>query len=137
MNNGTPEYTRRYLPTFNPYDLRRPSIFAVERTNTNRYSNSFYLYCIKAWNNLDPTIWKLPNIFQFKNALQLLIRPKKRYLFRINDRVGVNLLMRLTLVTLSFTNLITGLTVTLHCVHVVKVLSLPYIFSCTASCILI
>ena len=25
MNNGTPEYTRRYLPTFkqNPYDLRR------------------------------------------------------------------------------------------------------------------
>ena len=38
MNNGTPEYTRRYLPTFkqNPYDLRRQSIFTEERTNTNR-----------------------------------------------------------------------------------------------------
>ena len=35
MNNGTPEYTRRYLPTFkqDPYDLRRPSIFAEEQTN--------------------------------------------------------------------------------------------------------
>ena len=85
MNNGTPEYTRRYLPTFkqNPYDLRRPSIFAEERTNTNRYSNSFYPYCIKAWNNLDPTIRNLPNISQFKNALQQLIRPKKTYIFRI------------------------------------------------------
>ena len=32
MNNGTPEYRSRYLPTFqqNPYDLRRPSIFAEE-----------------------------------------------------------------------------------------------------------
>ena len=141
MNNGIPDYTRRYLPTFkqNPYDLRRPSIFAEERTNTNRYSNSFYPYCIKAWNNPDPTIWNLPNISQFKNALQQLIRPKKRYLFRINDRVGVNLLTRLRvdLVTLSFTNFITGLTVTLHCVHVVKVPSLLYIFSCTASYILI
>ena len=31
-NNSTPEYTRRYLPTSkqNPYDLRRPSIFAEE-----------------------------------------------------------------------------------------------------------
>ena len=97
MNNGTPEYTRRYLPTFkqNPYDLRRPSIFAEERTNTNRYSNSFYPYCIKAWNNLDPTIRNLPDISEFKNALQQLIRPKKRYLFGINDRVGVNLLTRL------------------------------------------
>ena len=97
MNNGTPEYTRRYLPTFkqNPYDLRRPNIFAEERTNTNRYSNSFYLYCIKAWNNLDPTIRNLPNISQFKNALQQLIRPKKRHLFGISDRVGVNLLTRL------------------------------------------
>ena len=53
MNNGTLEYTRRYLPTFkqNPYDLRRPRNFAEERTNTNRYLNSFYPYCIKAWNN--------------------------------------------------------------------------------------
>ena len=79
MNNGTPEYTRRYLPTFkqNPYDLRRPSIFAEERTNANQYSNSFYPYCIKAWNNLDPTIRNLPNVSQFKKALQQLIRPKK------------------------------------------------------------
>ena len=97
MNNGTHEYTRRYLPTFkqNPYDLRRPNIFAEERTNTNRYSNSFYPYCTKAWNNLDPTIRNLPNISQFKKALQQLIRPKKRHLFGMNDRVRVNVLTRL------------------------------------------
>ena len=104
MNNSTPKYTRRYLPTFkqNPYDLRTPSIFAEEGTNTNRYSNSFYPYCIKAWNNLDPTIWNLPNICQFKKALQQLIRPKKRHLFGMNDRVGVNLLTRLRV---DFSNL--------------------------------
>ena len=79
INNSTPEYTRRYLPTFkeNPYDLRRPSIFAEERTNTNRYLNSFYPYCIEAWNNLDPTIRNLPDISQFKNALQQLTRMLK------------------------------------------------------------
>ena len=72
--------------------MRRPSIFAGERTNTNRYSNSFYPY---AWNNLNPTIRNLPNISQFKKALQQLIRPKKRHLSGRNDRVGVNLLTRL------------------------------------------
>ena len=97
INNCIPEYTRRYLPIFkqNPCDLRRPRIFAEERTNANRYSNSFYPYCIKAWNNLDPSIRNLPNIFQFKKALQQLIRPKNRHLFGMNDRVGVNLLTRL------------------------------------------
>ena len=97
MNNGTPEYMRRYLATFkqNPYDLRRPSIFAQERTNTNRYSNSFCPYCIKTWNNLDPTIRNFLNISQFKKALQQLIRPKKRHLFGMNDRVGDNLFTRL------------------------------------------
>ena len=51
---------------------------------------------------------------QFKKALQQLIRPKKRHLFGINDRVGVNLLTRLRV---DF--------------------SLLCIFSCTASYILI
>ena len=27
----------------NPYDLKTPNIFAEERTNTNRYSNSFFI----------------------------------------------------------------------------------------------
>ena len=87
MNNSIPEYTRRYLPKFkqNPYDLRRPSIFAEERTNRNRYSNSFYPYCIKAWNNLKPTIWNLPYIYQFKKALHQLIKPKKRHLFGMTE----------------------------------------------------
>ena len=97
MNNSTPEYTRRYLPTFkqNPYDLRRPSIFAKEQTNTNRYSNCFHPYFIKVWNNLGPTIRNLPNISHFKKALQQIIRPKKRHLFGTNDRIGVNLLTTL------------------------------------------
>ena len=97
MNNSTPEYTRRYLPMFkpNPYDLRRRRIFAEKRTNTNRYSNSFYPYCIKAWNNFDPAIRNLPKISPFKKALQQLTRPKKKDLFGMNDRVGVNLLTSL------------------------------------------
>ena len=74
INSSTPEYTRRYPPMLkqNPYDLRRPNIFAEEQTNTNQYSNSFYPYCIKTWNNLDPSIRNLPTIPYFSKALQQL-----------------------------------------------------------------
>ena len=79
MNDSTPEYTRRYLPVLkqNPYDLRRPSIFAEERTYTT-LTGIF------------------PQFLSLKiKALQQLIRPKKRHLFGMNDRVRVNLLTRL------------------------------------------
>ena len=36
-----------------------------------------------------------PDISRFNKALQQLIRPKKRHLFGMNGRVGVNLLTRL------------------------------------------
>ena len=96
-HQNIPEYTRRYLPVLkqNPYDFRRSNIFAEERTNTSRYTDSFYPYCIKAWTNLDPTIWNLPIISQFKKALLQFIRPEKRHRFGMNDRVVVNLLTRL------------------------------------------
>ena len=54
----------------------------------------FYLYCIEAWNNFDSTIRNLPNISQFKKALQQLTRPK-RGIFLEEITVGVNLLTRL------------------------------------------
>ena len=79
VNNSFPEYLRTHLPDRreNPYNLRRPDIFSEVRSKTNRYSNSFYSYCIKAWNNLDPAIRCLPTISQFKKAVVQLIRPKR------------------------------------------------------------
>ena len=83
VNNSRPEYLRTDLPERrdNPYNLRRPDIFSEVRAKTYSYSNSFYPYCIKAWNNLDPAIRCLPTISQFKKAMVQPIRPKKKHLF--------------------------------------------------------
>ena len=96
-NNSCPEYLKTHLPERreNPYNLRRPNIFPEVRAKTNRYSNSFYPYCIKAWNNLDPAIRCLPTISQFKKAVVQLIRPRKKHLFGIDDIAGTRLLTRL------------------------------------------
>ena len=61
VNSSCPEYLRIHLleRRENPYNLRRPDIFSEVLAKTNRYSNSFYLYCIKAWNNLCPAILSL------------------------------------------------------------------------------
>ena len=75
--------------------MRRQNIFPEEYCKTNRFSNSFYPFCINAWNYLDPNIRNLPNISQFKNALLRLIRPKGNSLYGFSDRVGIRLLTRL------------------------------------------
>ena len=79
INNNCPEYLGTHLPERrgNPYNLRRPDSFSEVRAKANRFSNSSYLYCIKAWNNLDPAIRCLPTISQFKKAVVQLIRPKR------------------------------------------------------------
>ena len=79
INNSCPEYVRTHLPKRrgNPYNLRRPDIFSEVRAKTNCFLNSFYPYCIKAWNNLDPAIRCLPTISQFKKAVVQLVRPKR------------------------------------------------------------
>ena len=59
------------------------------------YSNSFFPYCIKAWNNLGPAIRCLPTISQFRKTVVQLIRPKQKHLFGINDKVGTRLLTRM------------------------------------------
>ena len=86
VNNSYPEYLRTHLPECrkNPYNLRKPVIFSEVRAKTNCYSNSFYPYCIKAWNNLDPAIRCLPTISQLKKPVVQLIRPKKKHLFGNN-----------------------------------------------------
>ena len=97
VNNSCPEYLRTHFPECrgNPFNLRKPEIFSEVRAKTNGYSNSFYPYCIKAWNNLDPAIRCLPTISQCKKAVVQLIRPIKKHLFGINDIAGARLLTRL------------------------------------------
>ena len=70
INNSCQEYLRTHLPERreNRYNLRRPDILSEVRAKTNRYSNSFYPYCIKAWNNLDPAIRCLPTISPSKKT---------------------------------------------------------------------
>ena len=79
VNNSCLEYLRTHLSECreNPYNLRRADIFSKVHAKTNCYSNSFYPYCIKAWNNLNPAIRCLPTISQFKKAVAQLLRQKR------------------------------------------------------------
>ena len=97
VHNSCSEYLRTHLPERreNPYNLRRLDIYSEVLAKASRYSNSFYPYCIKAWNDLDPSIRCIPTISQVRKAVFQLIRPKKEHLFGINDIAGARLLTRL------------------------------------------
>ena len=79
VNHSCLEYLRTHLPERreNPYNLRRPDIFSEVGAETNYYSNSFYPYCIKVWNNLRPTKRCLPTISQLKRAVVQPIRSRR------------------------------------------------------------
>ena len=53
VNNLTPDYLRNHLPTPRvlSYSLCNPRVFDNPNRRTDRYSNSFFPYCIAEWEN--------------------------------------------------------------------------------------
>ena len=97
VNNLTPDYLRNHLPTPRvlSYSFRNPRVFDNPNRRTDRYSNSFFPYCIAEWEKLSDEIRSLPTLNQFKNALLIHIRPKKSSSFGINDIEGMKLLTKM------------------------------------------
>ena len=62
---------------------KRPANYPLD-ARTERFRNSFFLYCISKWNNLDSRIRDLPCISTFKHAILDFIRPNPIPYFKKN-----------------------------------------------------
>ena len=70
---------RRFMPPsidFSEYELRNKYPYVNFPFHTMSFSNSFFPYYTKYWNKLPPSI-RCKNLFDFKNELSLLLKPKK------------------------------------------------------------
>ena len=77
--------------------LARANVFEPLATRTQGYYDSYYPYCLREWNNLDPSLRSIDSLSKFKDELIKSLRPPKRSVFKISDIVGFRLLTRLRL----------------------------------------
>ena len=80
------------------YSLRSVSASVIKPplSRTKSFKNTFFLYCIKEWNNLTVEIRNSKSV----SALKILIKSKKKKensIFSIYNPLGVKLLTRLRL----------------------------------------
>ena len=63
-----------------------------------KYSqSSFFSYCIKIWNGLDPDLQNKNSYKEFKSKISPFIKMKSNSIFSVHDGYGVKLLSRLRL----------------------------------------
>ena len=64
---------------------------------TKVFQSSFFLYCIKIWNGLDPDLQNIDSYKEFKSKMSPFIKIKLNSIFSVQDVYGVKLLSRLRL----------------------------------------
>ena len=79
------------------YSLQEQNVFEPLASRTQGYYDSYYPYCLREWNKLDPSLRSIDSLSKFKAELIKSLRPPKRSVFKISDIVGVRLLTRLRL----------------------------------------
>ena len=97
INNHTPEYLRRYVPSLRTvnYNLRSRRDFPNPQKRTTRFGNSFFPFCISEWEKLGVDIKLSPTISQFKQNILRFVRPVQRSTFALNDIDGIKLITKL------------------------------------------
>ena len=100
LNGLVPSYLLTVLNLFiKPDHLVKVNIISA---STKTFESSFYLYCIKEWNNLSEEIPNIESVNKFKKIILNSIRLKENSAFEILDTNGMKLL---TCPTLNFTHL--------------------------------
>ena len=97
VNSQTPQCLAQYIPEqrHNPYNLRRCNTYPIMSARTERFSHTYFLYCVREWNQFDSNIRTQPTVSSFKRKLIAIIRPEKRSTFKVSDLSGIKLLIRL------------------------------------------
>ena len=104
INNGlAPLYLSHHIPKRNEISFNlRNRTDNTPLTRTERYENSFFLYTIKKWKELNEEAKSKPSVQGFKKYLNDFIRPPGNSLFGIRDKFGFKLL---TKIRVSFSDL--------------------------------
>ena len=99
VNDNSPKYLKAELsqPKVYNYSLRSDGVFERSYVETQRSGNTFFLYCIREWNELHVSIRTVTTLSQFKNKLIKCIRPPKRSTFKIDDILGIKLITSISL----------------------------------------
>ena len=90
-------YLYEYVPQCREvsYNLRRNSNYENYAIRTESFSQSYFPYCVREWNQLDPQIKSQPTVSLFKKKCIELIWPNKRSIYKVVDLKGVQLLTQL------------------------------------------
>ena len=92
--DNSPEYIRLILPSRQQSHARK-DLFRSFTCHTDYFKNSFFPYCVREWNELDPELRASTSISIFKKGLLKFIRPKPQPVYNIIDPIGLKLLTRL------------------------------------------
>ena len=89
--NTSPNYLYNYVSTVNEsYQTRSRDKFLHMSFRTKYFTNSFFPYTIKEWNNLSQEICKSVSYEVFKDSLLQFIRPTPNSLFNVSSSLGIN-----------------------------------------------
>ena len=95
-NDLTPSYLSEHIPKRNELDISfRNRNVNTPLTRSERYENSFVLYTIKAWKNLENKAKSNPSVQSFKKYPNEFIRFPGHSLFGICDKYGTKLLTKI------------------------------------------
>ena len=87
VNSQTPQHLAQYIPEqrHNPYNLRHCNTYPIVSARTERFSHTYFPYCVREWNQLDSNIRTQPMVSSFKRKRIAIIRPEKRSTFKVSD----------------------------------------------------
>ena len=71
LKGGAPEYMTapKPQPKHLNYSLQEQNVFEALPTRTQGYYDSYYPYCLREWNKLDPSLRSIDSLSKFKAEL--------------------------------------------------------------------
>ena len=97
MNNLAPDYTMVPIPQLHQshYSLRKRDVVGQIMARTEKFKSSFYPYCLREWNDIEPELRLAPSVAIFKKKILSIIRPRANPVFGIHDPIGLSFLTQI------------------------------------------
>ena len=97
INNLAPDYTMVPIPQLHQthYSLRKRDVVGQIMARTEKFKSSFYPYCLREWNVIEPELRHATSVAIFKKKILSIIRPPANPVFGIHDPIGLSFLTQI------------------------------------------
>ena len=97
INNLAPDYTMVPIPHLHQthYSLRKRDVVGRIIARTEKFKSSFYPYCLREWNDIEPELRLASSVAIFKKKILSIIRPPANPVFGIHDPIGLSFLTQI------------------------------------------